>query len=105
MDEDIRKMAIMYVNSYGGTVFYEGLKVYKVWREAFQKVFAYRQREIALDIDNSLLSQGITFQQIGKGTAKTFCKNTERGIKAIDTLEKGVRAQEERKCELTQEER
>mgnify|MGYP000888837999 FL=1 len=105
MDEDIRKMAIMYVNSYGGTAFYEGLKVYKVWREAFQKVFAYRQREIALDIDNSLLSRGITFQQIGKGTAKTFCQNIERGIKAIDTLEKGVRAQEERKCELTQEER
>ena len=95
----------MYVNSYNGSLFHEGIKEYKVWREAFQRVFKYRQREIALVIDNSLLSQDITFQQIGKGTSKTFCQNTERGIKAIDTLEKGVRAQEEIKCELTQEER
>ena len=39
----------------------------------------------------------ITFQQIGKGTTGGFCSNPQAAITAIETLENGVKTQEELK--------
>lgn len=39
--------------------------------------------------------QGITLQDIGKGTTKSFTQNPERAMKAMESLEYGVRTQEE----------
>jgi len=104
MDEDIKEAATKYVNSSNGGLIHDGFEEYKVWREAFQKVFAYRQREIALAIDDSLVNQGITLQQVGKETVKTFCQNPGKAIEAIETLEHGVRVKQEIEDGLTQEE-
>ena len=39
--------------------------------------------------------QGITLQDIGKGTIKSFKQNPERAMKAMESLEYGARTQEE----------
>ena len=44
----------------------------------------------------------LTFQQIGQGTTRDFSSNTEQASKAFETLETGVRTQEEIKEEQTQ---
>lgn len=104
MDEGIRTDAVNYVKKFNGQIHANGLEEYSMWREAFQKVFEYKQREIALAIDETLIDRGITFQQVGKATTQSFCQNPEKAMKAMDLLEYGVRTQEEVKEGQTQEE-
>jgi hypothetical protein len=47
-------------------------------------------------------TRSLTFQQIGKGTTRDFSSNPEQASKAFETLETGVRTQEEIKEGQTQ---
>lgn len=94
MDENLRAIANDYVKNCNGQSAANGYKEYARWREAFQKVFGYRQREIALEIDKTLEGQGITLQQIGKGTVQSYTQNPGKAMEAMNALEQGVRAQE-----------
>lgn len=95
MDENLRTSANNYVRNWnGGMSAAQGYKEYAVWREAFQKVFGYRQREIALEIDKTLADKGITLQQIGKGTIPSFMQNPGKAMEVMETLEHGVVEQE-----------
>ncbi len=94
MDENLRSVAKNYITNWHGQSSAEGYKEYTIWREAFQKVFGYRQREISIEIDKALTDQEITLQQIGKGTMRSFMQNPEKAMEAMETLEQGVRAQE-----------
>lgn len=50
-------------------------------------------------------TRSLTFQQIGKGTTRDFSSNPEQASKAFETLETGVRTQEEIKEGQTQGEK
>ena len=47
-------------------------------------------------------TKSLTFQQIGKGTTRDFSSNPEQASKAFETLETGIRTQEEIKEGQTQ---
>ena len=52
-------------------------------------------REFLENRQQKSAEQGITLQDIGKGTTKSFTQNPERAMKAMESLEYGVRTQEE----------
>lgn len=40
-------------------------------------------------------AQGVTLREIGEGTNKSFCANTERAEQAIESVERGIKLQEQ----------
>ena len=52
-------------------------------------------REFLENRQQKSAEQGITLQDIGKGTTKSFTQNPERAMNAMESLEYGVRTQEE----------
>lgn len=69
-----------------------------------------RQRDVILSRGSGLYSEitrekeGITLQEIGKGTTKSFSQNPDRAEQVIDSVEKAVNTKEETKEVHTQEE-
>ena len=52
-------------------------------------------REFLENRQQKSAEQEITLQDIGKGITKSFTQNPERAMKAMESLEYGVRTQEE----------
>ena len=67
-----------------------------------QKGEAYRQQQNGQP-KTAVKDNGLTFQQIGKGTTRDFSSNPERASKAFETLEKRIRTPEEIQEDHTQE--
>lgn len=66
-----------------------------------QKKQAYKQQQHEKQ-KNTEQDPGLTLQEIGRGTTRDFSSNPERASKAYETLEKGIRTQEEIKEDTTQ---
>ena len=85
----------------------------KVENKDYSKVLAIQEKEsrdlmeicsdYGIYIEHKNKVKGITLQEIGKETTKSFCKNFERANKAINTLESEVKTPKEKE-EYTQEE-
>ena len=82
-------------------------------KDALEQLIKTQQRKPILSRGSGLYSEmtkekeergEITFQEIGKGTTKSFSLNPERASKVMDSLEYGIKAQEEMKEGQTQEE-
>lgn len=79
-------------------------------QQILEEMIKSRQRDVISSRGSGLYSEitrekeGITLQEIGKGTTQSFSQNPERASKAMDSLEYGVKAQEEIKEGHTHEE-